>query len=71
MLDIYKLSIKSALVTEITFISYLTSTKYYGILTGLFYCKVEIPTKLEALNRIYKSSTTDENSSKGISKVTE
>jgi hypothetical protein len=76
MLDIYGISIISALFSEILNISaniatYLSSTKFYGLLTGFLGYKIETPTKIEPLGTTNKSSTRIETSSKGISKVNE
>jgi hypothetical protein len=74
MLDIYGLSIISAFCSEILHISaniatYLSSTKFYGLITGFLGYKIDIPTKIESLRTINKSSTRNETASKQISKI--
>jgi hypothetical protein len=62
ILDLYGFTFISALWTEIisitgNFINYLTNTKFYHTLIGLFGYKIESSTKMESMNRTDQSST--------------
>jgi hypothetical protein len=76
MLDLYGLTIFSALFTEITHIignivNYLTNTHFYQTLIGLLGYKTETPTKMESMNRTDSGSTKLPKEIEGKSKISD
>jgi hypothetical protein len=57
MMDIYGLSILSALFAEIAqitgnIVNYLSNTKFYSIISGYLGYKIETPTRVESSSKI-------------------
>jgi hypothetical protein len=76
MIDLYGLSIFSAFFTEISeitanILNYLTTTKFYAIISGYFGYKIEKPTKIGPMNRTDSSATGVSKEIEGKSRVSD